>query len=68
VGLEDADELHLLPSGGIEVGGDVVRRIHDDCDSGVLVADQVRSAPEVIVDELPEKHRGDRSNVGGYIS
>jgi hypothetical protein len=68
VRLEDADEIHLLPAGGIEIRGDVVRGIHDDGDSRVLVADQVRSAPEIIVDELPEEHFGDRSNVCGYIS
>jgi len=68
VGLEDADELHLLPAGGIEVRGDLVPGIHDERDTGMLVSDQVRSAPEIIVDELPEEHLGDRSNVCGYIS
>jgi hypothetical protein len=68
VGLEDADELHLLPAGGVDVLDDVVRGIHDDRDSGVLFSDEVRSAPQIIVDELPEQHLGDRSNACGYIS
>jgi hypothetical protein len=34
----------------------------------VLVAHDVRSAPEVVVDELLEEHEADASNGCGYIT
>jgi hypothetical protein len=34
----------------------------------VLVADEVRGAPEIVVDELLEQHPADATNHCGYIS
>ena len=67
VRLEHAHEGDLVPSRGLEIRLDRIGWIDDDCRSRLLVADQVRSAPEVVVDELPEQHRGDGSSDRGYI-
>jgi hypothetical protein len=68
VRLEDADEVDLVALRRLQIGLDRVRRVDDHCDPRLLVADQVRSAPEIVVDELSEEHDGDGSNVCGYIS
>ena len=52
----------------IQILLDRVGRIDDDGDAGVLVTDEVRGAPEVVVDELPEQHGADATNARGYIS
>ena len=41
---------------GIQVALDRVSRIDDGRDAGTLVSDEVRAAPQVVVDELPEQH------------
>jgi hypothetical protein len=68
VRLEDADELDLVPPGGIEILLDGERRIDDDGFLRLLVADEIRGAPEIVVDELPEQHGRDRTSRCGYIS
>ena len=57
VRLEDADEPHAVPLRRLEHPLDRVRRIDHHRDSRLLVADEVRRAPEVVVEELPEQHR-----------
>jgi hypothetical protein len=68
MGLENADELDLLPFRRIQIRFDRVCRVDDHGEPGLFVADQVRSAPEIVVDKLPEQHVGDGTNECGYIS
>jgi hypothetical protein len=68
MGLENADELDLSALALIQILLDRVRRIDQDGDSGLLVADEVGGTPQVVVDELLEEHNGDGSNPCGYIS
>jgi hypothetical protein len=68
VRLEDADELDLVSPGGIEILLDGERRIDDDGFLRLLVADEIRGTPEIVVDELPEQHGRDRTSRCGYIS
>jgi len=68
VRLERADEPHVPPLALLEILLDRVRGIDDDGHAGVLVADEIRSAPESVVDELLEEHEPDASNGCGYIS
>ena len=56
VRLDDADEAHAAPLGFLEVLLDRERRVDDDGRSRALVADEVGSAPESVVDELREDH------------
>ncbi len=56
VGLDDADDLDSVPRRCGEYGRDRVRGIHDRRHAGLLVTDQVRRAPEVVVEELLEEH------------
>ena len=58
VRLEHALDADVLLRGRLEVLLDRECRVDDDRDGGVAVSDQVRGAPEVVVDELPEdEHR-----------
>jgi len=68
VRLEHARESHVASLALVQVLLDRIGRIDDGGHSGVLVAHEVRSAPEVVVDELLEEHGCDASNVCGYIS
>ena len=68
VRLEHARESHVASLALVQVLLDRIGRIDDGGHSGVLVAHEVRSAPEVVVDELLEEHGFDASNVCGYIS
>ena len=52
VRLEDADELDAVALRRIQILLDRVGRVDDDGDPRLLVADEVRGAPEVVVDEL----------------
>ncbi len=54
VRLEDADEPDVVPLDLRQHGFDVIRRVDDDRDAGVLVADEVRGAAQVVVQELLE--------------
>ena len=56
VRLDRANEPHAAPLGLLEVLLDRVRRVDDDRLTRALVADQVRGAPESVVDELREEH------------
>ena len=56
VRLEDADEPDAAALGLRQHGLDVVRRVDDDRDAGLLVADEVRGAAQVVVQELLEQH------------
>ena len=56
VGLDDADDLDSALRGRREHALDRVRRIDDRGDAGFLVTDQVRRAPEIVVQELLEEH------------
>ena len=56
VRLDDPDEPNAAPLGLLQVLLDRERRVDDDCDPGRLVADEVRRAAEVVVDELREDH------------
>ena len=51
-----------LPLGLVEVLLDRVGRVDDDRLARVLVADQVGSAAEVVVDELAEQHSGEANS------
>jgi hypothetical protein len=66
--LEHADEAHVAPLALVQVLLDRISRIDDGGHPGVLVAHDVRSAPEVVVDELLEEHGADASNGCGYIT
>ena len=68
VGLEDEDDRHLVPRRGIQIRLDCIGRIDDRRHTRGFVADEVRSASEVVVDELPEQHVRDATNLCGYIS
>ncbi len=68
MGLENDDDLDLVPLGGIQILLDRVGRIDDRRHAGSFVADEVGSASEVVVDELPEQHARDATNRCGYIS
>ena len=58
VRLEHAHDPQALALGGLEVGLDRVRGIHDHGLPGRLVADQVGRAAEIVVHELLEDHLG----------
>ena len=68
MGLEDSDKLNLVSPGGIQILLDRECRIDDDGLPCLLVADEIRGAPEIVVDELPEQHGRDRTSRCGYIS
>ena len=57
VGLDRPNEANPAPLGFLEVLLDRERRIDDDCLARALVADEVRSAAESVVDELREDHQ-----------
>ena len=61
--MPDAAPLRLL-----EERLDREGRVDDDRDPRVLVADEVRRAAEVVVDELREDHARDRSSGLRYLS
>jgi hypothetical protein len=56
VGLEDALDPHPVALGLIHEGLDRVHRVDKDSDPRLLVADEVRGAPEVIIEELTKDH------------
>ena len=62
------DELDVPALALVQILLDRVGRIDEDGDSGVLVADEVGTTPQVVVDELLEQHECDRSNQRGYIT
>ncbi len=69
VGLDRANEANSASLGFLEVLLDRERRVDDDCLARALVADQVRSAPESVVDELREDHSArERSTGSRYFS
>ena len=68
VRLEDADDPHAAPLGLLEILLDRVGRVDDDGDTRPLVADQIRRAPEVVVDELREDHAAEGSTGSRYLS
>ncbi len=68
VRLEDGDELDVPALALIQILLDRVGRIDEDGDSGVFVADEVGTTPQVVIDELLEQHECDRSNQRGYIT
>ena len=63
VRLEHVPDRDAVVAGELEVLVDLEARIDDRGDAGVLVADQVRRTPEVIVGDLPEEH----DRLGGRI-
>src|SRR3954449_6874300 len=54
--LDDADEPDLAASRLRQHRLDVIRRVDDDRDAGVLVADEVAGAAQIVVQELLEEH------------
>src|SRR3954453_2332753 len=56
VGLEDADEPDFAAFGLRQHGLGVVRRVDDDRDAGVLLADEGAGAAQIVVQELLEEH------------
>ena len=56
VGLEHVLDPHAEVAGEREVLLDVELRVDDRGDAGVLVADQVGGAAEVVVGHLAEEH------------
>jgi hypothetical protein len=68
VRLEDAGQAHRAPLALLEILLDRERRVDDDGHALVLVADEIRGAPEIVVDELHEEHGGDASTGCGYFS
>ena len=69
VRLEDARSTRTRVSRGLgEELLDREGRVDDDRDRRRLVADEVRGAAEVVVDELLEQHNSDASNQCGCTS
>ena len=74
VGLEHRREPHAVVRGRGQVLLDRERRVDDDRLAGLLVADEVGGAAEVLVDELLEQHEGTltpgsaRSHCSGRVS
>jgi hypothetical protein len=68
VRLEDGNYPDGAPADLVEVRLDPVSRVDEDGEPGMLVADEVRRAPQVVVDELLEEHAADRSTEYGYFS
>jgi hypothetical protein len=66
--LEDAGQANGSSLALVEILLDRERRVDDDRDALVLVADKIRGTPEVVVDELREEHVGDASTGRGYFS
>ena len=64
VGLEDVLDLHAHVARQLEVLVDLKARVDDRRDAGVLVADEVGGAAEVVVGELAEDHELQASRVG----
>jgi hypothetical protein len=56
VGLEDVLDVDAEVAGELQIRVYVELGVDDRRNSGVLVADQVAGAAEVLVDELPEDH------------
>ncbi len=56
VGLQDVLDAHSEVARQPEVLVDVELRVHDGSDAGVLVADQVAGAAEVVVGDLAKDH------------
>src|SRR6476646_5138902 len=56
VRLENADQPNVVAVRGREHGVDVIGRVDDDRDAGVLVAHEVRGAAQIVVQELLEEH------------
>ena len=72
VRLEDALDPNVFFGRCVDVLRDRECRVDDNRDRGVAVSDQVRGAPEVVIDELPEDEHGQASLVrhaaGGGLS
>jgi hypothetical protein len=68
VRLERAHDSHALLLRRAQVLPDCVGGIDDDRLSRLRIADEIRRAPEVVVDELPEDHAFDRNTDGGLFS
>ena len=60
VGLEHADDAHTQALGLVEDCLDRERRVDDDGLLGLLAADDVRRAAEVVVQHLREEHGAGR--------
>ncbi len=56
VGLEDVVDAHAQVARQLEVGVDLEPRIDDRRHPRLLVADEVRGAPEVVMHQLPKDH------------
>ena len=56
MGLDRTEDPDVAAVGLLEVLLDRERRIDDDRDSRIFVADEVRRAPEIVRDELREDH------------
>ena len=66
--LENADQVDRPQLALLEVLLDRERGIDHDRDALVLVADEIRRTPEIVVDELREEHVSDASTGRGYFT
>ncbi len=57
VGLEHVLDSNPVQTGKVEVWLDVPLRVDDGGDPLADVPDEVRGAPEILVNDLPEQHR-----------
>ena len=64
VRLEHAHDPHALALRRLEVLLDRERRVDHDRLARVGVADEVRAAAEIVVDELPEEHESADASAG----
>ena len=55
VRLENADESDAMTLRGRQERVDVIRRVDDERDAGVLVAHEIRGAAQILVQELLEQ-------------
>ena len=65
--LERPYDTHVEPRRLVEHGLDRVGRVDDHGDAGLLAADEVRGAPEIVVQDLREEHRGPTVATGSAI-
>ena len=65
---ERADQPHLVPLRDFKQVAEREERVDNHRDTCFLVADQVRRAAEIVVQELPEKHGFDASTRPGFPS
>jgi hypothetical protein len=66
VRLENRDDPNITSLGLGEQRLDRQRRVDDDCEAGIFVANEVGRTAEIVIDELREDHGTERSSRSRY--